>query len=71
MPKEPGANWELVVVVRAELDCRFKDRFPMLGILHMEKVLINGVDCGSDDGEENRNNVPMIGYAPSNMGWTY
>lgn len=30
----------------------------------MEKVLVNGVDCGSDDGEENRDPVPMIGCAP-------
>ena len=68
MPKEPGANWELVVVVLTELDCRFRDKLPILGILHMEKVPANGVDCGSDDGEENRYHVPMIGCAPIEWG---
>ena len=68
MPKEPGANWELVVAVWVELDWGFRDKFPILGILHMEKVPRNGVDCGSDDGEENRDPVPMIGCAPIECG---
>ena len=34
----------------------------------MEKVPRNGVDCGSDDGEENRDHVPMIGCAPIECG---
>jgi hypothetical protein len=44
MPKEPSAKWELVVVVWTELDCGFRDKFPILGVLHMEKVPGNGVD---------------------------
>ena len=36
----------------------------MLGVLHMEKVPGNGVDCGSKDCEENRDHVPMTGCAP-------
>ena len=64
MPKEPGANWELVVVVWAELDWEFKDRLPILGVLHMENVPGNGVDWESDDGKENRDPIPMIGCSP-------
>ena len=56
---------ELVVVVWVELDRVFNDRLPILGVLHMEKVPGNGVDCGSDDGEENRNPDPMIDGSPT------
>ena len=51
-----------------ELDGGFKDKLPILGVLHMEKVLGNGVDGGSKDGEENRDPVPMIGCAPNVCG---
>ena len=34
----------------------------------MEKVCENGVDCGSNDGEENRDPIPMIGCAPIECG---
>lgn len=37
----------------------------------MEKVPENGVDCGSDDGEENRGPVPMIIVPPLNVGRKY
>lgn len=47
-----------------KLDWGFKDKLPILGVLHMEKVARNGVDCISNDGEENRDHVPMIGCAP-------
>ena len=33
-------------------------------MLHMEKVSRNGVDCGSEDYEENRDPVPMTSCAP-------
>lgn len=64
MSKEPGANWELVVAVWEEPDWALKDRFPILGVLHMERVHGNGVDCGSDDGEQNRDPIPMIDCNP-------
>ena len=68
MPMEPGANWELVVVVWAGLDWGFNDRLPILGVLHIKKVLGNGVYCGSDDGEENRDPDPMIDCCPIECG---
>ena len=68
MPKKPGTNWELVVTVWVELDGGFKDKLPILGVLHMEKVPGNGVDWGSDDSEENRDPIPMIGCAPIECG---
>ena len=64
MPIDPGVNWKLIVTFWAELDGGFKDRLPMLGVLHMEKVPRNGVDGVSKDDEENRDHVPMIGCAP-------
>ena len=36
----------------------------MLGVLHIEKVPRNGVDCGSEDYEENRDPIPMTDCAP-------
>ena len=51
-----------------ELGWAFNDRFPILGILHMEKVPRNGVDGGSNDGEEKRDPDPMIDSAPTECG---
>ena len=47
-----------------ELDGEFKDRLPMLGVLHLGKIPGNGVDGGRKDDEENTDPVPMIGCAP-------
>ena len=42
----------------------FKDKLPILGMLHMEKAPRNGEYRRNEDCEENRDPVPMTGCAP-------
>lgn len=48
-----------------EIDWGFNNRLPILSVLHMENVLRNGVDGGSNDGEEKRHLDLMIDGAPT------